>query len=308
MTIDQETVDALRKSMQQLRDVYAVVVDTDGEILSGRHRDAAGWTNRTVVDTAKLAETKGVPRAVMKEIVRTALNVQRKPAKEETQESLIRAARAFADAGVPRGDMANRLSEYFPYSRDYIRGLLPPDFKDEAKAEAGRRGRTGQLDGVQMETGRSEPHSPKGAQDGGLAPREKEPYSRGVSPAASSFAVKTFKEPAVRFAGFLKEAGVKDVELEAEFPREGEFTQDGKPKFYSADVAASAAMVVVEVEGEGSASKDNPERDAYFVARGYVVLHISNELVRDHGAEIAEIVAPLVIERVGRLALARSSP
>ena len=159
-----------------------------------------------------------------------------------------------------------------------------------------------------METGRSEPHSPKGAQNGGLVPQRKGPYSRGVSPAASSFAVKTFKEPAVRFAGFLQEAGVKDVQLEVEFPREGKFTRDGRPRFYSADITVRAAMVVVEVEGEGSASKDNPERDAYFVARGYVVLHISNELVRDHGAEIAEIVAPLVIERVGRLALARSSP
>ena len=101
MTIDQETVDALRKSRRQLRDVYAVVVDTDREILSGRHRDAAGWTNRTVVDTAKMAETKGVPRAVMKEIVWKALNAQRKPAKEEAQRGLARAAWAFADAGVP---------------------------------------------------------------------------------------------------------------------------------------------------------------------------------------------------------------
>jgi hypothetical protein len=305
VTLDQGIVDALRKSMQQLRDVYAVVVDTDGEILSGRHRDAAGWTNRTVVDTAKLAETKGVPRAVMKEIVRTALNVQRKPAKEETQESLTRAARAFADAGVPRGDMANMLSEYFPYSRDYIRGLLPPDFKDEAKAEAGGRGRTKQLDGAQMETGRSEPHSPKGAQHGGLVPQRKEPYSRGVSPAASSFAVKTFKEPAVRFAGFLKEAGVKDVELEAEFPREGELTQDGRPKFYSADIAARAAMVVVEVEGEGSASKDNPERDDFFARQGYIVVHASNQLVRDYGPEVAELIAPLINDRVGGNGVAR---
>ena len=56
--------------------------------------------------------------------------------------------------------------------------------------------------------------------------------------------------------------------------------------------------MVMEVEGEGSASKDDPERDGFFTRRGYIVLHASNRLVRDYGPEVAELIAPLINDRV----------
>ena len=139
MTLDQEVVDLLRRSKEQLGDINPVILDTDGEVLSGRHRVAAKWMNKHIVDTEKLAERKGVPRAVAKEIVRSALNVQRKPSEEETKQSLTKAAKALADSGIQPGEIVDELAEHFPYSADYIRRLLPFEFKDPEKAKAGTR-------------------------------------------------------------------------------------------------------------------------------------------------------------------------
>lgn len=55
----------------------------------------------------------------------------RRPLKEATK--------AFTATGKKR-DLVDELRKWFPYSREYIRDLLGPDFKDEVKAAAGRWG------------------------------------------------------------------------------------------------------------------------------------------------------------------------
>ena len=107
---------------------------------------------------------------------------------------------------------------------------------------------------------------------------EKKPYS-GYSMRLSEHNVKTFKKAAVRVASALNAAGI-GCELESPVLREGEFTSAGRQKFYSVDVAVKDPRyetVAIELEGRGSASKDDLERDEYLLGHGFAaVLHYPN--------------------------------
>ena len=107
---------------------------------------------------------------------------------------------------------------------------------------------------------------------------EKKPYS-GYSMRLSERNVKTFKKAAIRVAAGLNAAGI-GCELESPVLREGEFTSEGRQKFYSVDIAVKDAgfeMVAIELEGRGSASKDDIERDEFLLGHGFAaVLHYPN--------------------------------
>jgi hypothetical protein len=107
---------------------------------------------------------------------------------------------------------------------------------------------------------------------------EKKPYS-GYSMRLSEHNVKTFKKDAVRVAAGLNAARI-DCELEYLVPRIGEYAANGQEKFYSVDVAVKDPRyeaVAIELEGRGSASKDDLERDEYLLSHGFVaVLHYPN--------------------------------
>jgi hypothetical protein len=107
---------------------------------------------------------------------------------------------------------------------------------------------------------------------------EKKPYS-GYSMRLSERNVKTFKKDAVRVASALNAAGI-GCELESLVLRKGELTSEKKPKFYSVDIAVKDARferVAIELEGRGSASKDDLERDEYLLSHGFAaVLHYPN--------------------------------
>ena len=107
---------------------------------------------------------------------------------------------------------------------------------------------------------------------------EKKPYS-GYSMRLSERNVKTFKKDAVRVASALNAAGI-GCELEYLVPRIGEYAANGQEKFYSVDVAVKDPRykaVAIELEGRGSASKDDLERDEYLLSHGFLaVLHYPN--------------------------------
>ena len=90
---------------------------------------------------------------------------------------------------------------------------------------------------------------------------------------------KTFTRAAVRVASALNAAGI-GCELESPVLREGELTSEGRQKFYSVDIAVKDARfetVAIELEGRGSASKDDLERDEYLLSHGFAaVLHYPN--------------------------------
>ena len=117
------------------------------------------------------------------------------------------------------------------------------------------------------------------AQEDAYSPTvEKKPYS-GYSMRLSEHNTKTFKKDAVRIAAGLNAAEI-GCELEYLVPRIGEYATNGQEKFYSVDIAVKDARfekVAIELEGRGSASKDDLERDEYLLSHGFLaVLHYPN--------------------------------
>jgi hypothetical protein len=64
----------------------------------------------------------------------------------------------------------------------------------------------------------------------------------------------------------------------------------GGPRFYRPDALVDG-WFVVEVEGEGSASKSNEQREAYLISKRMTTLHIPNDCVRRHPEVISQVVA-----------------
>ncbi len=97
---------------------------------------------------------------------------------------------------------------------------------------------------------------------------------------------KTFKSDAIRVAGALAKAKI-DYSLEWPVLHVGRF-KNGHPITYYLDIFIIDERykpVAVEMEGEGSASRDNLERDHYLSSIGITVLHVDN---RTKGSEVLE--------------------
>ena len=118
------------------------------------------------------------------------------------------------------------------------------------------------------------------------------PYVRnGGFLALSQVNVGTFKPDAVRVANALSKAGYA-VDMEYEVVREGEFTKDGIQKTYHVDVSIQSPKIAVEMEGKGSASKDNIKRDEYLMSHGFkVVMHFPNKTRSEEVIEAVREVA-----------------
>lgn len=105
-------------------------------------------------------------------------------------------------------------------------------------------------------------------------------YNRGVdAPKQSDNRRPTHTDDAMALFNLL--AKKFKCETEEAFAREGEKTREGKTKTFHPDILVND-KVCVEVEGAGSSSKDNPERDEFFVKKGLKVLHIPNGAVREY--------------------------
>ena len=77
--------------------------------------------------------------------------------------------------------------------------------------------------------------------------------------------------------------------LEYPVVREGEFTKDGKQKGYSIDILVGK-WLAVEVEGKGSSSADNDERDEYLSMHKFRTLHIPNADIKSDAPSVASMV------------------
>lgn len=137
---DVEHIHNLMRSKQLVGELSPVIIDFDNEILAGACRKKAGFLRTYKVDSRKLASKWEVPVRVAKERVRLSSNIQRRVSKEETQEILVRIAKAFEQQGVPKEQIAVKVAENCPFSRVYVWQLLPGKYKSEVKAEAGKKG------------------------------------------------------------------------------------------------------------------------------------------------------------------------
>jgi hypothetical protein len=306
ITVDEEAVKNLDRSLSIIPQIYSIVRDpVTREVISGVHRQQTGKASKEFYlpdgfiegIAKKLGALAGSPvtREMAVVVLRQHLNVQRQPSEEETRDQLLELAKGFEAMGVQRQLIAQKVVKVSGLSERRTLELLPDEYKNKAKVEAGRAGgvvsaATSQQKRQETEQGVAEEHAPTS--------QAKETYSK-VSPRQSEHRRPTFTEPVVAFANALQGAGV-ELRLEEPFPREGEFTQDGKPKFYSADILLLKRPVIIEGEGRGSSSSENEERDAFFKERSYAVVHLSNAHLVDYGYELADLIKALISVEPGR--------
>jgi len=269
---DQETLELLKKSLEHFgKAVYRPIVDYDGEILSGRHRIEAGCKDFYLVDTREMAAKLGLPVSLVKLMVISHTNIQRPIKEEELKRIVNEAAKILVEeCGVEKGRLAETISEKIvPRSPRRILELLDAKYKVEEKAEAGKKGAAT----VAAKTTGEE-----------AKPCEKRSVE---APRASDFRRPTYTDKHVELLALLANRGFKIKGSEVPILREGEYTADGKPKAYQIDILLEPNFAV-EVEGEGSSSKDNEERNQYLKSKGFEVIHVANEEVGEQAIKKIE--------------------
>lgn len=121
---DEEIVEWLRRSREQVGELEPVYTTPEGEVIDGKHRLKAypGWKTQTVqVDDLR------------KVIERIHRNIHRKMSKNETKKAVIQLALVFEKSGVPKEFLVDEIKKHLPFSEDYIRSMLPAKFKREYK-------------------------------------------------------------------------------------------------------------------------------------------------------------------------------
>lgn len=137
---DLEVIKQLKLSKEIVGEVNPIIVDWDGELLSGQHRKQAGWQTVHKVDSRQLAKEWNVTPLMAKHMFRLHMNVQRKPSREETQKLLMELAKELEKKGIQKDNIASELVKIVPYSQRWIELLLPQELKRAEKAEAGKLG------------------------------------------------------------------------------------------------------------------------------------------------------------------------
>ena len=126
--LDQDTVELLKRSVEQQGQLLPIVKDQKGYIISGRHRKAAdpNWREMLIITTDELDRLLKIIH----------FNVQRRPSREETAKILLRIAEILESKGIKQSDIAVEMSKIVPYSDQWIRELLPDKYKHvEFKSE-----------------------------------------------------------------------------------------------------------------------------------------------------------------------------
>jgi hypothetical protein len=149
--IEKEIVEQLARSKNIIGELNEVVYDSDGEILSGRHRIKAGWEKEKVIDTEAMAKKFNLPRTFVKEMIKMHFNVQRRASREETQRRLLLMAEELLKMGVAKPNIASELAKWVPYDQKYILELLPQEYKQLDKVKAGKESAAVRLAEKKME-------------------------------------------------------------------------------------------------------------------------------------------------------------
>lgn len=119
--LDENTVELLKRSVEQQGELLPVIKDQDGNILSGRHRKAANpkWRETTIMVTDELDRLLKIIH----------FNVQRRPSQEETARRLLQIAEILESRGVVKSEIVQNIIKLVPYSERYVGMLLPSEYK-----------------------------------------------------------------------------------------------------------------------------------------------------------------------------------
>lgn len=117
---DEEIVEWLRRSREQIGELEPVYITPEGEVLDGKHRLKAypGWKTKTL-------EVEGSQKIIQ----RIHRNIHRRLGKRELKEAIIQLAAALEREGVQREHLIDEIKKVLPFSEDYIRKMLPARFK-----------------------------------------------------------------------------------------------------------------------------------------------------------------------------------
>ena len=126
MALDKDAVDALKKSRTLVGPLVPIVKDQNGNILSGRHRKYAdaNWPEIQME----------VKDQLQKELLILHFNAQRKVSREETEQMLLRIAKILETKGVEKKRICAEVTKLTPFSREYVRQLLPEEYRMVSKA------------------------------------------------------------------------------------------------------------------------------------------------------------------------------
>jgi hypothetical protein len=121
---DEEIVEWLRRSREQVGELEPVYLTPEGEVIDGKHRLKAypGWRTQTIQ-----------AQHIKKVLERVHRNIHRKVSKGEVREAVIQLALALEKSGVPKESLVDEIKKHLPFSEDHIRRLLPAKFKREYK-------------------------------------------------------------------------------------------------------------------------------------------------------------------------------
>jgi len=121
---DEEVVEWLRRSREQVGELEPVYVTPDGDVIDGKHRlkAYAGWKTQLVhvEDVQKIIE-------------RIHRNIHRKMSRTEVKNTILQLAVAYEKSGVPKEQIVDKIKESLPFSESYIRKLLPAKYKGKPK-------------------------------------------------------------------------------------------------------------------------------------------------------------------------------
>ena len=270
---DEEIVEQLRKSMDQLEQIYSVIQDEDGEVLSGAHRLRAGATKIHVMDTRRIAMRLGVSRKMVKLMIKLHSNIQRTVPREETRKILEEMAEELVRHGVKPEDVATELVKHVPYSRQYVLELLPEKYKKKEKVEAGKvsgeRRRPDLYSSVRFNRTKMEGSEPVKMEVVSVRPMGE--IRKPQIPFKERMEIKAYTRPEIYLADLLSKGGIRFL---TQYPVERpDMMEDGRPKVYMIDILVGDSLAL-EIDGEGHDPSKDEERDSFLREKGYSVLHI----------------------------------
>ena len=126
------TKDSLQKSVKIVGELYPVLTNQDGKILDGSHRIESNPKHYR-----KIVQTKNRMEEIL---VRLHAHHRRRIPQEETRVMLLELAEELEKSGIVKEKVAGELVKLVPYGEGYVLQLLPNEFKEQKKVEAGRVG------------------------------------------------------------------------------------------------------------------------------------------------------------------------
>jgi very-short-patch-repair endonuclease len=272
---DEETVELLKDSRRKLGEISSILVDKEtGDVIVGRHRAKAGWKSvkeLTVEEKEKFARELNIPKEAVPPLIRIHSNIQRDISVEERKSEVLEFAKTLEGAGVKAEDISAKLSQLLPFSDRYIQKLLPEKYKVREKVEAGKKG-------AELSSAKS---SEKLEEKPKISIKSAEPLGPQTQ----------YTEAEQALAKALSRHRIK-YEAQVEVLREGEYTEENKPKTYILDFlvfSRDGRRIALEVYGEGSGSLDE-ERTGFLKGKGFEVILLPNEMVEDYSDVLADVL------------------